>query len=157
MGNLNTAAGARLFIGTQQAASVQADYETDSFTEVGQVSDLGQFGDQATEVTFSTLADSRLRRFKGQLDAGTMTVVAGYDGLDDGQAAMRAAAEDRSKLDYNFKVVLNDAVTVNGVPSIIYFHGKVMSKQLNVGNVGNVVTDTFKVGINSDFVVVDPT
>lgn len=152
---VNTAAGATIFIGGTNLASNQTEYEADSYTEVGEVEDMGEFGDESEEITFAALKDGRVRKFKGPRDAGTMTVVVGDDQADEGQAAMEAA--EASPLDYNFKVVLNDAVTLGGTDSIHYFHGKVMSKRRNVGNVSNIVRRTFNVGVNSEIITVPPT
>jgi hypothetical protein len=152
---VDTAAGSRLYLGTTQAASTQQDFESDSYVEVGEVEDLGEFGDESEEVTFTALGDRRVRKFKGPRNAGTMAVVCGHDSSDDGQAAMKAA--EATDFDYNVKVVLNDALTLNGSPTTIYFRGKVMSKKRNVGNVSNVVRHNFNVAINSDLIEIGAT
>jgi hypothetical protein len=148
---VNTAAGSRLFIGPVPAASVDTAAEYAALTpyvEVGEVEDLGEFGDEAGSTTFTALGDRRVRKFKTTFDAGTMTVTCGSDPADAGQQAMIAALA--SDLDYSFKVVLNDEVTSDGDPTELYFKGKVMSKRRNVGNVENVVRQAFTVGINSE-------
>lgn len=152
---VNTAATSTISIGTTTVCNNQADYEADSYTLLGEVEDLGEFGDTANEVTFTALNDRRVRKFKGSFDAGTITIVCGYDGTDAGQAAAIAAmaADDN----YNFKVTLNDEVTIGGTPTTLYFSGKVMSMPHNVGNVENVVRMTFTVGINSAITIVDAT
>ena len=153
--SINAASGATLFLGSTAAAAVLADFEADSFVEIGEVEDLGEFGDESEEIQFTSLSDSRTRKLKGPRDAGTMTVVVGDDPLDEGQISIEAA--EGSNLDYNFKVVLNDAITLGGDGSVHYFRGKVMSKRRNVGNASNVVRRTFNVGINSAIISVDPT
>lgn len=152
---VNTAAGTRVFIGTVGAATTQLEFEADSYIEVGEVEDLGEFGDTAEEVTFTALANRRVRKFKGSFNAGTMTIVAGSDPNDAGQAALLAAfAED---FDYNFKVQLNDEITEGGTGTVLYFRGKVMDKRRNVGQVNNIVRQNFAVGINSEILEVDAT
>ena len=152
---INTASGSKLFIGTTTAAENLSQYLTDSYEEVGEIEDLGEFGDSAEDVTFASLSDSRLRHLKGIRDAGTVAVIAGADASDLGQAAMVAA--EASVLDFNFKIVLNDQLTISGTPSEHYFRGKVMSKRLGVGTANNVVRRTFNVGINTEILEVDPT
>lgn len=146
---VNTAAGSRLFIGTTAGDSnnTLADYEADSYVEVGEVEDLGQFGDQSQTITFATLKDGRVRKFKGPRDAGDMAVVCGADSSDDGQAA--AIAAEATPFAYNIKVMLNDALTISGTPTTIYFRAKVMSKRRNVGNVSNVVKYDFTLAVDS--------
>lgn len=151
---INAAGGSRLFLGTTVAATSIPEFEADTYTEVGEVEDLGEFGDESAEITFTSLKDARVRKLKGPKNAGTIAVVCGDDPLDTGQDAMIAA--EASSLDFNFRVELNDPVTLSGTPSVSYFRGKVMSKRLNVGNVSNVVRRTFNVGINSQIYEVNP-
>lgn len=152
---VNTAAGTRVFIGTVGQAVTQGEFEADSYIEVGEVEDLGEFGDTAEEVNFTALANRRVRKFKGSFNAGTMTVVAGSDPADAGQAALLAAFA--TDFDYNFKVQLNDEVTEGGTPTTLYFRGKVMDKRRNVGQVNNIVRQNFAVGINSEILEVAAT
>lgn len=152
---INAAAGSKLYIGSTSLATVQADFEAESWVEVGEVEDLGEFGDESETIEFAALSDGRKRKKKGVRDAGTMQVVCGDDPLDEGQIAMTAA--EASPLDFNFKVVANDAVTLGGEDGISYFRGQVMSKKKNVGTVNNIVRRTFNVGINTAIIEVDPT
>lgn len=163
---VNTAAGATFAIGPQAAYATTVDwsdteaniitaFEALSWTPVGEVEDLGEFGDEASEITFTALANRRTRKFKGTFNAGTVTVQAGSDPEDAGQLAMIAAFA--SDLDYPFRVTLNDQLTEAGEPTTLYFGGKVMSKRRNVGNVENVVRQNFPVGINTEIIEVPAT
>lgn len=154
---VNTAAGAKIYIGgvNTNRESVIGDYLADSYIEVGEVEDLGEFGDESETIPFTALSDSRTRKFKGPRDAGTMPIVVGDDMTDEGQTAMEAA--EATPFDYNFKVVLNDAITLGGSGSQHYFIGKVMTKRRNVGNASNVIRRNFAVAINSAITPVDPT
>ena len=152
---VQTAAASTLAIGTTTSATNQSEFEADTYATVGEVEDLGEFGDEAEEVTFTSLNDRRTRKFKGSFNAGTITAVAGFDSNDAGQDAMIAAFA--SDFDYNFRVQLNDNITGGGTPTTMYFRGKVMSKRRNVGNVSNVVRQTFMVGINSAIIEVAAT
>ena len=149
---VHTAALSTLAIGTTTVANNQADYEADSYAAVGEVEDLGEFGDTAEEITFTSLADRRVRKFKGSFNAGTLTVTVGKDTSDAGQAAMIAAFA--SDDDYNFRVQLNDTPVGGTTPTTLYFSGKVMSIPNNVGNVSNVVRQMFTVGINTEILEV---
>lgn len=154
---INAATGTTLFIGGVMTLKtpVQADYEEESYLEVGEIETLGNFGDKSSPITFTSLADSRVRKLKGPRDAGDMTLTVGDDPTDEGQAALIAA--EATTFDYAFKVVGNDAQTPGGTPSISYFYGKVMSKEKAVGTATNVVKRNFSVGINSAIIDIDPT
>jgi hypothetical protein len=153
---INGASGSKLFIGSpnQNKDSVLADYEADSYTEVGEVEDLGEFGDESAIINFTSLSDGRVRKLKGARDAGTMPVTVGDDMTDEGQAAMEAA--EAQNLNYSFYVELNDKLTLAGENSKHYFIGMVTSKRRNVGNASNVVRRVFNVGINSKITTTDP-
>ena len=150
-----TAAEATLSIGTTAAATDASSFGSDTYVPVGEIEDLGEFGDEAEEVTFTSLSDARVRKLKGPRNAGTMQLVVGADISDTGQAALIAA--EAQPLDYNFKVQLNDKLTIGGTGTIYYFRGKVMSKRLQAGQANNVVRQRFNIGINTAIVVVSAT
>lgn len=159
---VNAAGGSKFYIGTtltintnQSDSAVIAEFQTDTYTLVNEAEDIGEFGDEAEEITFTALRDGRVRKFKGPKNAGTMNVVVGADLTDPGEDALVAAEAEPN--DYNFKVELNDPTSLSGTPSVFYFFGKVMSKRMNVGNASNVVRRTFNVGVNSKVYEVNPT
>lgn len=153
---VNTASGAKLYIGSANSDRNTAllDYQADSYVEVGEIEDLGEFGDDSARIDFTALSDGRTRKFKGPRDAGEMNIVVGDDPTDEGQVALEAA--EAQPLDYNFKVELNDALTIGGNNSTHYFIGKVFSKRRNVGNASNVVRRNFTIGVNSAITSTDP-
>lgn len=152
--SVNPAGGTRFYIGTtlainqnQSESAVVAEFATDTYTEVGEVENLGEFGDESNVITFTSLSDTRVRKFKGARDAGTLALVTGDDPLDVGQDALIVAEGQPN--DYNFKVVLNDPVTLSGLTSVHYFRGKVLSKRLQVNDVNSIVKRMFSIGVNS--------
>lgn len=153
---ISSTSGVQFFIGTTASAESLSQFLEDTYTEVAEVEDLGEFDDESEEVTFSSLADARLQKLKGVRDAGTLPIVCGRDDTDAGQDAMRTA-EAEDVLDFNFKVILNDKATLGGTPSEHYFRGKVMSKKIGVGSTNNVVRQTFNVGVNSAITSIDAT
>lgn len=154
---IGTASGGKLFIGGANADpdTVLATYQADSYVEVGEVENLGEFGDQSTDVTFDSLSRGRTRHLKGTRDAGAQEIVCGQDLTDEGQVAMEAA--EATPLDYNIKITFDDAITIGGTDSEHYFIGKVMSKRSRPGGANDVIRKAFTVGINSAITVVDPT
>lgn len=158
--NLNTAAGCRFYIGTKTSAATLEDYQADTFTEVGEIEDLGEFGDTFSSVTFTSLKDGRVRKYKGTADAGDLTLVVGLDNGDAGQAKVALAHKDRSKGDYNIKITLNDgdssATPTPIAPTTFYMRGKVMNNTVAPGSADNVVRRNITIGINSDILEVLP-
>lgn len=159
---VQAAAGTKIYIGSTNIppnmenlddASALLIFEADSYIEIGEVENLGEYGDQSEDITFASLNDSRTRHFKGTRDAGVIPLTVGDDPEDEGQLALIEA--EGSNLDFNFRIILNNALTLGGTGQIDYFHGKVMSKRKNVGDVNTVVRANFSVGINSR-IVSDP-
>ena len=144
-----TAAGAIVSIGTTKPATVQADYEGDTFVEVGEVESIGEFGDQANAVNFTALRNSRVRKAKGARDAGMCAIVCGKDPMDVGQNALKAA--QKTKFEYNIKIELADkSAAVGAKNTVFYFRALVMSARDNPGNNENVVRTTYNLGINNE-------
>ncbi|UST85795.1 phage tail protein [Pseudomonas siliginis] len=157
--NLNTAAGCRFSLGTKSGATTETDYKADTYVEVGEIEDLGEFGDTFSSVTFTSLRDGRVRKYKGTADAGDMTLTVGLDNGDAGQAALKVAHKDRSKGDYNIKITLNDGdpdATPAVLPTTFYMRGKVMSNTVAAGAADNVVRRNVTIGINSDILEILP-
>ncbi|MDH0154359.1 hypothetical protein [Stutzerimonas stutzeri] len=157
--NLNTAAGCRFSIGTKSGADDQTAYEADTYVEVGEIEDLGEFGDTFNNVSFTALSDGRVRKYKGTADAGDIALVVGLDNGDAGQAAVKTAHKDRLKGDYNIKITLNDGdpTAVPPVkPTTFYMRGKVMKNTVAAGSADNVVKRNISVAINSDILEILP-
>lgn len=155
---VNSTLGIKFYIGTTTAASTQGEYESDSYSEVGEVEDMGEFGDAYNPVTFTALGDGRVRKFKGTADAGTISLTIGMDVADTGQDALTAALSDTGSDDYNFKVEFTDgdtSVSPVGDPTTVYFSGKVMSRRYQSGSADNIVRVTVDVAINTDIVEVE--
>jgi hypothetical protein len=148
-GDITTASGTTFFIGPSVAASIDtvSEFAGLTYVEVGLIESYGEYGDDASDVTFSAVGDARVRHSKGARDAGTMALVVGHDPFDAGQLALIAAEETNNN--FAFKIVLPDGPTTSSTDTVNYFRGLVKSKKLNVGANNNVIKRTFNIGINS--------
>jgi hypothetical protein len=100
---VHTSAGSKIYIGTTATALL-----TDTFTEIGEVVNIGDFGRVYSEIKFDTLGVRGTRKFKGTYDDGNLAMQLGRDPSDAGQAMVIAARD--ADFDYNFKIVDNDVV-----------------------------------------------
>lgn len=118
-----------------------------NWIEVGEVEQLGEIGDQAQLVEFSSLGNRRVRGVKGTKNAGVQSLVCGRDPLDLGQIAMNTAAAT----DYNFpfRIVLADVPPGTTTPSKQFYAGLIMSNPTQHGSVNTVTRRTFGVKINT--------
>ena len=101
-----SAAGAKVYIGPVTAAATVSAYAALSYTEIGGVESISEFGDAAGQITFTGLGDNRVQKLKGPYDAGDITVVAAWGPRDAGQIAARTAAG--TKFAYAIKVVFEE-------------------------------------------------
>lgn len=148
---ITTASGTRVYIGaavTDLSADTLVEFQAmTNWQEVGLVESVGEFGDQAADVTFAALGDARIRHAKGARDAGTMAVVVGHDPLDVGQGAVEDA--EQTDNNYAFRVVLPDGPA--GYSNTEYFfRGLVASRRKNIGTNDNIIRNTYNVLVNSE-------
>jgi hypothetical protein len=155
MSGIFATAGSKLYIGQPLAAKstnfVLADFNAQSWVEVGWIENLGAFGDESAEITFDAIGEGRTQKLKGTRNAGNMELVIGVDTSNYGQASLRAA--EAQPHDYAFLVEFNDAPS-GGSPSERYFIAKVMSAREAPEGANNVVRLNVTLGINSNIVPV---
>ena len=118
------------------------------WVQIGEVENMGEFGDTASNITFSSIEDARVRKMKGSRDAGQMSLACGFDARDAGQIALRAA--QASKFYYAFKVVTSDQRLDTDTPTIFYFNALVESEKTNYGATNNIIKQTFMLAINTE-------
>lgn len=150
---VTTASGSKIFIGPTtpvtgaNTAAIITAYKALAWVEIKEVESLGEFGDQANDVTFTSLSDARVRHLKGARDAGVLTLVVGRDPFDAGQIAARAA--EKTKFAYAIKIVAADAQDENDTPTSFFFHALVQGARENFGEADNVVKTNFDLGITT--------
>lgn len=157
-GDVNTASGTKIYIGPAVGSETDtlAEFKAlTAWTEIGLAESLGEFGDEATSVTFSSLGDGRVRKSKGVRNAGTLALVVGRDPTDVGQDALIAAEGTKNK--FAFRIVYADRLTPSGTDSTEYFRALVLNKRTNVGNADNIVRRSFSLDIDSEILSEDAT
>ena len=141
-----TSAGTTLSISAAAPATYNAvGFAALTWTEIGEVSDLGEFGRQYNLVTFNTLGNRRTVKRKGSYNDGTIAAQMARAPSDAGQTILTAAVD--SDASYSIKVVLQDG-------TIFYTTAQVMSYTTNVGNVDQITSATVNLEIDNDIVEV---
>ncbi len=95
---INSAANTKVYIGPTTAAADATAYAALSWTEIKEVESLPAFGDSASTINFTALADARVRKRKGARDAGQLAFNCAHDPLDPGQLAAIAAEQTVANL-----------------------------------------------------------
>jgi len=167
---IQTGAGASIAIGASIYANTSplslpdslADFKGITYTPIGEVSEIGEFGDERTIVPFIALSDGRTRKARGSADAGDLQFTFAYDPTDTGQDALATAfAVASQSLDqYPFRVRLNDATNIGSplnVGTSYYFGGKITTlRNQSISNDG-IVTKTCTIAINTAVFMSEPT
>lgn len=141
-----TSAGTKLLI----SASVAATYNSTGFaaltwTEIGEVSEMGEFGRQYNLVTFNTLGDRRTVKRKGSYNDGTIACQMARVPDDVGQTILTTAVNDDAS--YSIKIVLQDG-------TVFYTTAQIMSYTTNIGNVDQITSATVNLEIDNDIIEV---
>lgn len=142
-----TAAGASLAIAStagEPATFDAAGYEASVLVDVGEITNIGEFGKEFALVTHQPLATRGVKKGKGSYNNGTLNPALALDPADAGQLLMQTALE--SDQSWVFCVTLQDGAKY-------YLMGKVMSFKPNVGGVDDVVTASPTIEVDSDPIV----
>lgn len=147
--SFHTGSGTQMFIGGKTASP---SAET-SWTEIGEVANIGEFGRKYTKIEVKGLAKRGTRKAKGGYDDGSIVLKIHADDPDAGQTALAAALDDDDA--YNFKVIENDegpGTGATGTTSV--FRALVMSMPKTIGGGDDVVDYSVELEINSGTIVV---
>jgi hypothetical protein len=141
-----TAAGSTLSISAAlPLAETETGYGALTFTPIGEVTDIPEFGTVYTLVTHNPIADRKTRKFKGSYNNGSVALALARDPSDAGQSLALTALDDDDN--YSFEIEFSDG-------SIQYFQAKVMSYTTGTGTVDSIITSTITLEIDSDIVEV---
>jgi hypothetical protein len=123
------------------ATNDAAGYAALTWTTIGEVTDLGEFGRVYNLVTHNPLATRATVKRKGSYNDGSVAMQLAIDDDDAGQVlALAALASDAN---YSFKITLQ-----NG--AIKYFQSQVMSFTTNVGSVDQITSAAITLEIDSE-------
>lgn len=155
--SLSATSGSKVFIGGVRLAATDtaAEYAALTWVPIEQVENIGEFGDEAAQITFDDIGDGRTKKLKGSRNAGMLALVCGWDPMGAGQIAVRAA--EKTSFDYAFKIEANDKLDANDTNSIFYFHAKVASARRVQGGANDVVKMNANLDITTEIVEVPAT
>lgn len=127
-----TSAGSTLGVSAGTPATFDVTgYAALTFTSVGEVTDLGEFGREYNLVTHNPLASRGTVKKKGSFNEGAIELQLGLDTDDAGQILMKSAS--LSDADHSFKIT-----TQNG--DVYYMQAQVMRFKVGVGSVDSITS-----------------
>jgi hypothetical protein len=154
MGDPVTTSGSRVYISTISVTSstdTLAEFAALSWTEIGQIETIGDFGDESPLITFSAIGAGRVFKAKGARDAGEMALTVGHDPVDPGQLALVAA--ELTKFNYAFRVIFADAAGPSFSNTVVYFRGMVRSQRFNPAGNDAILRRMFTIPVNSQLYI----
>ncbi|MDD2742326.1 MAG: hypothetical protein PHV02_08635 [Rhodocyclaceae bacterium] len=136
--------GAGTTIGIVLAAPATFDaagYAALTFIEIGEVTDIPDFGREFELITHKPLSSRGTVKKKGGFNEGSIDLKLGLNTDDAGQILLKAAA--LSDADYSFKI---DCPTGD----VYYFRALCLSFKIGVGNSGTIITATTKLELQTN-------
>ena len=119
-----------------------------SYTLVGEVTDLGEFGREYSLVTHNPLGGRQTVKRKGSYNDGQVSMTVARVPGDGGQTILQDAVD--SDENHYFEVTLQSG-------DKLYFAGQVMSYTANVGSVDQITTASVMVEITDEIIEVAAT
>lgn len=144
--NAFTSAGTDISICANAPATYDAiGFAALTWTSIGEVTELGEFGRVYNIVKLNLLKDRRTVKRKGSYDDGTVAAQMARVPDDAGQAILAAAVNSDSS--YSIKVTLQDGTK-------FYFSAQISSYTTNVGNVDQITSATVNFEIDNNIIEV---
>ena len=141
---VNTSLGITIAVtASAPATEDEAGYEALTYTNIGEVVNIGEIGPSAAVVNHDALDKGYTQKFKGQINYGAMPLQLDRDISDAGQVILKAGADGANKYTVHTWRVTHPAGLVQ------YFRGMVFSYTTNIGGANTVVGANATVELNT--------
>lgn len=139
-----TSTGTTFSISASQPATLDAaGFQALTYTVVGEVTDIPEYGPNVQVVEHNPLATGITEKNKGFINYGSHAIGLGYDVADAGQVLLSEAVTGAAKnTEHSIKIEYQDG-------SVDYYTGKIFSYTKNPGSANSIVGSTAQVEINS--------
>jgi hypothetical protein len=137
-----TSAGSTIRVSAAQPGTFNAaGYAALSWTAVGEITDLGEFGREYNLVTHNPIGTRATVKKKGSYNEGQINLMMALDEADAGQLILEAGAV--SDNDYSFEITLQSGRKY-------YFQAQIMKFKPNVGSVDNITQASVMLELTSN-------
>lgn len=126
----------------------QAGFEALTFVNVGEVTDIPEYGPTVQVVTHEPLATGVTEKYKGFINYGSISIGLGYDISDAGQAILSEGTDGTGQFDEHSVSITYPSGEVD------YFTCKIFSYTKNPSTANSIVGSTVAVEINTKIVIV---
>lgn len=149
MSKVFTSAGTQYAVSAAEPATYDpAGFAALTFTDVAEVTDMGEYGPTYEVVTHNPLPTRRTVKRKGTVNDGALTMQLGRDPTDAGQQLLIDGV-DGSELDtiYSHKVTLQDG-------TVQYFTGQIYSYTTNISTINTITSASVTVELDNAIIEV---
>ena len=144
---VQTSSGLTVSISTATPATFdKVGYDAITFTVVGEVVSVSEYGGTTEEVTHTPLNTATVEKLKGAKNYGNLAMELGYDPSDAGQAILSDGFDGANDgVQHSAKIEYSDG-------TIDYIYGYIFGYSKNPGAIGSVVSGASSIGINKPVV-----
>lgn len=141
---INSTAGTTIGISSAAPATFDATgYAALTYTNIGEVTNLGALGRTYAEITHKPIANRAVKKRKGSYDEGKIPLTFAIDEDDAGQTLLQTASEDDD--DYYFKITYQSGAKR-------YFPAQVMGFPETSGGVDDILSGSSDLNITGPVV-----
>lgn len=139
--SVDSTAGTTLKISASTPATFDvAGYAALTYTNIGEITNLGEFGREYALITHNPIGNRGTVKRKGSFNEGNMDLQLGLDKNDAGQIIAKAASI--SDDDYSFEVTTQDG-------GKYYFQAQVMKFKVGLGGVDDIKSASINLEITT--------
>jgi hypothetical protein len=149
MSNVFTSAGTQYAVSAASPATYdEAGFVALTYTDVAEVTDMGEYGPTYEVVAHNPLSTRRTVKRKGTVNDGALTMQLGRDPSDAGQALLIDGV-DGANIDvvYSHKITLQDG-------TIQYVTGQVYSYTTNISTINTITSASVTVELDNKIIEV---
>ncbi|KKC27303.1 hypothetical protein [Sphingomonas sp. SRS2] len=140
--SVRTAAGTTLHIAVAAPATYDGTgYAALTWIKVGEITSIGEYGREYTEVTHQPLDSRGVQKLKGGYNEGTLPIGLALDTDDVGQIAMKAARNSDNAI---------SAKVTHQNGDVDYMRTMVFSFKVNPGELNSIVNASASLGITTN-------
>lgn len=149
MSDVFTSAGTKLEVAAETPTTRdETEFSALTYTEVGEVTDMGEYGAEFETVTHNPLGTRRTVKRKGTVNDGALTMQLGRVPSDAGQQILIDGVDGAERdTVHSFKVTLQDGTTQ-------YMTGQIYSFTTNVGSVNQITGASVTVELDDEIIEV---
>ncbi len=142
--------GTRLYASASLPATAnEAGYEALTWTEVGEITEVPEYGGSAEVVNHTPLATGITQKYHGAVNYGSLSIPLAYNSNDAGQIILETARKNRNRIAFKVGFPKIDPGSTAG--AIDYFQGKVFGFTKSASG-GAVVSGSVNVEIETEIV-----